>query len=775
MSSTPSANAMPVLSVESRAAALAILKQYWGYDGFLPLQEEAVAAILNRQDSLVILPTGSGKSLCYQLPALLMPGTAIVVSPLLSLMKDQVDTLNGMGIPAVMFHGGLDRDEREHLMMRLRDGEFRLLYIAPEGLANPAMLSWLKQCALSSIVIDEAHCISQWGHDFRSAYRELGHLRERFPNLAIHAFTATATPPVRDDIIRQLHLNDCAPIVGYFDRPNLLYRVIARDNPIRQICEVVKRYPDEGGIVYCISRKDVEDTATALKAKGYQALPYHAGLSAETRQRNQDAFMNERVNIVVATVAFGMGIDRSNIRYVIHTGMPKAIESYQQEAGRAGRDRQDAECVLLYSGSDVAKWRTIMGEPESEFDRLALRKLFEMSDYCQQSLCRHRFLVEYFGQAFQHEGGTCQRCDYCLGEHAALTDGPTVARKILSGVARVKERFGAAHVAAVLNGSNSEKIRQFGHDRLSTYGILQDFTIKDIQLWADQLVYQNFLERDPAYGTLRLTSEGVGLLRGESPALEKVRLSRAIKAVKKEDRPLKKHGPSPKRPNTTEEAELLEELRRLRRRLSLEKRVPAYIIFSDVTLQHLAQQKPRTLEAFRGIQGVGEVKLNTLGPEFIDVINEFMNERYPGTAIITSVSSPELTLEVVQESLPSAVPFQHPQSLVAIEDGVSRSKPNPAKEKAWARFTAGYSLEEVWQDSNRARDTVVRYLCDYIIEHGCTEPGNWIDPALFRRIETLVQEQKLTRLKPIYDALEGEVDYEPIKIGLYLIRNNPTV
>jgi ATP-dependent DNA helicase RecQ len=619
MLSPPTAPDTPDIQ-DPREAAYALLKKYWGYDQFLPLQEEAVAAIVNRQDSLVILPTGSGKSVCYQLPVLLMGGTAIVVSPLLSLMKDQVDTLNGLGIPATMLHGGLSGDERQDIMQNLRQGTYRLVYAAPEGLAREDILDWLAHCPISYFVIDEAHCISQWGHDFRSAYFELSRLRERFPELGIHAFTATATPPVRDDIVRALHLRNCTPIVGYFDRPNLLYRVQYRDQSLKQIAAVLDRYPDEGGIIYCISRKEVDDLAATLKSKGVQALPYHAGLSADVRQRHQDAFMNERVNVIVATVAFGMGIDRSNIRFVIHTGMPKSIESYQQEAGRAGRDRQPAECVLLYSGVDVAKWRTIMGEPESEYDKLALRKLFEMSDYCQQSMCRHRFLVEYFGQAF--EGTGCNHCDYCLGEHKMLEDSKTVALKILSCVARVRERFGASHVAAVLHGGNTEKIRQFGHDSLSTYGLLKEYPQRDIQLWIDQLAYQDFLIRDPEYGTLRLSGFGKNLLRGDG----EVTLAQPIKPKREpKEKKLKQHGNAPDRAHTPFEAGLLEELRRLRRRLSLEKRVPAYIIFSDVTLLHMAQVQPKTLDEFRRIQGVGEVKLNTLGPVFLEAIAEYLS------------------------------------------------------------------------------------------------------------------------------------------------------
>jgi ATP-dependent DNA helicase RecQ len=597
------------------------LKRYWGYHSFLPMQEEAIQTILERRDSLIILPTGGGKSLCYQLPALMLSGTAVVVSPLVSLMKDQVDTLNGLGIPAGFLNSSQSERERQEAIERLRQGAFQLFYVAPERFALDDFRDTLRECEIACFVIDEAHCISAWGHDFRPAYRELGRLRELFPGIGIHAFTATATPPVRDDIVRALNLHQPVLMTGDFDRPNLLYRVQYRSNLMKQLCEVLDRYPDEGGIIYCISRKDVDELAASLKSKGYKALPYHAGLSDETRQRNQDAFMNESVNIVVATVAFGMGIDRSNIRYVIHTGMPKAIENYQQEAGRAGRDRLDAECVLLYSGVDVIKWKTIMGEPKTDYDRLSVTKLFEMSDYCQKMICRHRFLVAYFGQPFDKE--TCGRCDYCLGEYEMMEDARTLALKILSCVVRVQERFGASHVAQVLHGAEAEKFRQFGHDRLSTYGLLSDFSQKDIQQWIEQLVYQGFLHREPAYSTLQLSPEGKSLLKGgELP----VSLAKPIKRAEKKSRKQRTSFSVESMDTDASppvDAGLFEALRRLRRAIATEKRMPPYIIFSDVTLREIAARKPTSLEAFQGIKGVGESKLEEFCPRFMEVVLEF--------------------------------------------------------------------------------------------------------------------------------------------------------
>lgn len=597
------------------AEATHVLKQYWGYESFLPSQEEAITSILNRQDSLVILPTGGGKSLCFQLPALLMPGLVVVISPLVALMKDQVDGLNAVGICAGFYNSSLTEVERANVVDRLRAGEYKLLYVAPERLASDGFLGLLKQLELAYFVIDEAHCISQWGHDFRPEYRMLGRLHQHFPGISVHAFTATATELVRQDMIEALQLERPNVMVGNFERPNLLYRVQHRQDTLAQVCDIVDRHPGEGGIIYCIRRADVDDLAKSLAKKGIKVLPYHAGLSDKTRQANQDAFISEQVDVVVATVAFGMGIDRSNIRYVIHTGMPKSIEHYQQEAGRAGRDRLDAECVLLFSGADVGKWMSIMGKPQSEQDQQGLQKLYEMNHYCQMATCRHRFLVEYFGQAYPK--ANCAQCDHCLGEHAIQEDSKTIARKILSCVARVKERFGVYHVSQVLKGANTEKIREFGHAELSTYGLLSAFRSKDISAWIEQMVYQGYLVKDPQYSTLRLTQDGVTLMRGEGD----IALAQPVPRKAKEDRAeARKSARKQSSDWAGVDDALFESLRQLRRSLAIAKNVPPYVIFSDVSLREMASQKPTTSAEFRRIKGVGEHKLEEFGAQFMDVI-----------------------------------------------------------------------------------------------------------------------------------------------------------
>jgi ATP-dependent DNA helicase RecQ len=431
-----------VLPSPSFDQLLRIVEQTWGYRELRPLQEQAMRAVLDGRDSLVVLPTGGGKSLCYQAPALVRGGTTIVVSPLISLMKDQVDGLRECGVPAIQFDSSQTHVERQIHESDLRAGAYRLLFVAPERLALDGFRRLLKAISVHTFAIDEAHCISHWGHDFRQEYRQLRELRAHFPAAAFHAYTATATEQVRHDIVQQLGLREPAILVGDFDRPNLTYRALTRRDLFGQVVEILDRHRGEAGIIYCIRRLDVDELCQSLRDKGYAAMPYHAGLSPEDRKAAQDAFANEECDLIVATVAFGMGIDRSNIRFVVHAGMPKSVEHYQQEAGRAGRDGLPSECVLLYTGADLMVWKRIIEKSAAEADNVspeflpnATRHLNEMNRYCAGGICRHRFLVEYFGQRFPR--ANCGACDHCLGDVAAEPHCIIIAQKILSCVARV--------------------------------------------------------------------------------------------------------------------------------------------------------------------------------------------------------------------------------------------------------------------------------------------------------------------------------------------------
>ncbi len=586
------------------------------------MQEEAIACVLDGRDSLVVLPTGGGKSLCYQAPAAHRRRLAVVVSPLIALMKDQVDGLRQAGVPAAALNSSQLPTERAGVMRALGADQVQLLYLAPERLVMDGFLERLQHAKPAFFAVDEAHCISQWGHDFRPEYRQLRALRQAFPAVAVHAYTATATPQVRGDIVAELRLKTPKVLVGSFDRPNLIYRVRPRTDRLAQVVAAIQRHAGQAGIVYCIRRSEVEELTAALTRRGFRALRYHAGLGDEERRANQDAFVNERADIVVATVAFGMGIDRSNVRYVIHTGMPKSLEHYQQEAGRAGRDGLEAECLLLVSGGDYGLWKSVLAPDGAEPPPGALRKLGDMYAFCQQAVCRHRALVTYFGQAYERD--RCGACDVCLGETVQGEDTSGVAARILEGVAELRGRFGAGHVADVLAGAATSRIAQLRHDRLAAYGTLRGETKARVRAWIDQLLAHGLLVRsDEEHPTVLLTEQGRVVLRGEvqAPALSSAGAVRPTAADADESAA----PPSADRPAGEAGAYdrlLFEALRGLRRTIAEERGVPPYIVFSDASLRDMARLKPRTREALLDVKGVGEWKYGQFGERFLGLIRQ---------------------------------------------------------------------------------------------------------------------------------------------------------
>jgi ATP-dependent DNA helicase RecQ len=586
-------------------ALRAILRQYWGYDDFRPLQEEAMRAVIDGRDSLVVLPTGGGKSLCFQAPALAMPGLAVVVSPLIALMKDQVDSLVDCGVRAACVNSTLTPAEKRDIAEEIKADRLKLLYLSPERLLTDRTLEFLQQVPLSFIAIDEAHCISEWGHDFRPEYRNLRVLKDRFPNVALHTYTATATPHVRDDIVRELGLREPEVLVGSFDRPNLIYRVRRRSDLLKQLHEVVERHADEPGIIYAIRRTDVEEIAAHLASLGYQALPYHAGLSDEDRRRNQDAFINDRCRIIVATVAFGMGIDKSNVRYVIHAAAPKSLESYQQESGRSGRDGLEAECWLFHSAGDIQTWRRLQQDLPPQAFEIAMKLLAGMDGFANGVTCRHRAITSYFGEELPIEN--CGACDVCLAELDLVDEPLIIAQKILSCVVRVQERYGGDHVAQVLVGSSEEKIIQRGHNQLSTWGILGDHNKKNVRAWIDQLIHQSYLERYGEYNVLRLTPAGWEVLRGETtPQL----LKPAKQKSKRESRASVESWEGVDRG-------LFNVLRAYRKQQAEERSVPPYVVFSDATLRDLARHLPTTPDELLTIHGIGAKKCAEYGEDIL--------------------------------------------------------------------------------------------------------------------------------------------------------------
>jgi ATP-dependent DNA helicase RecQ len=610
-----------------------LLQQYWGYTSFRPLQREAIDAVIERRDSLVVLPTGGGKSLCFQLPALVdAPGAgaatsgrrspvALVISPLIALMKDQVDGLLAQGVSAASLHSGQTPAERRAALDLLQSGACRLLYVAPEravGETADGLRALLAARGVAYVAVDEAHCISQWGHDFRPEYRLLASLREAFAGIALHAYTATATPRVRRDICDQLRLVDPAVLVGAFDRPNLTYRVLPRAHFRRQLLTILRRHAGEAGIVYCLSRRDVDELAVALADQGVRALPYHAGLDDATRHRHQDAFLNESIDVMVATVAFGMGIDRSDVRFVVHDGAPPSLEQYQQEAGRAGRDGLPAECALVTSPADFARWRERL-DSKGQWTEEARTLLRGMQRYAAATSCRHRALVGYFGQDLP--GDTCGACDWCLGELERADEPVVLAQKILSAVARTGQRWGVGHIVSVLRGEAIDAVTRSGHDTLSVFGLLGDMPAAELRGYVDQLTQAGFLVRaGDQYPTLAMSDSGVALMRGQTGCV----LFRQPLPAKGKARKPARHG---EESWAGVDATLFERLRALRLELARDRGVPPYVIFHDTTLRELARARPRRLADLHDIPGVGEKKVEAFGAAVLDVI---LGDAHPG-------------------------------------------------------------------------------------------------------------------------------------------------
>jgi ATP-dependent DNA helicase RecQ len=590
------------------------LKQHFGYSDFRPLQEAIIQDALANRDVSVLMPTGGGKSLCFQLPALIREGLTIVVSPLISLMKDQVDALQTSGIAATYLNSTLDRKDAMARWRGLHRGEYRMLYVAPERLMLDTFLERAVNWNIAQFAIDEAHCISEWGHDFRPEYRELKKLRTHFPDVPVMALTATATERVRADIVKQLKLREPRFYVASFNRPNLIYRIVPKTAPYEQLLEFIRSRPDDSGIVYCASRKSAESLARNLNEDGVSAKPYHAGLTNPERTKNQEAFLRDDVHVVTATIAFGMGINKPNVRFVVHYDLPKNLESYYQETGRAGRDGLPSECVLLFSASDVAKQLHFIEEKSESEARIAREQLRQMVHYAETRECRRATLLQYFGEQYTKQ--SCEGCDNCLTPRETF-DGTIPAQKFLSCVHRILAKsgfgFGLNHIVDVLRGADTEAIRQRSHNELSTYGIGRDLKREAWQAIGRELLRLGLIECAPGkFATLSLTPAGREALRHRTS----ITLTKQIDVVARDQRP---HA------GAIECDEMLfERLRGLRRRVADERNVPAYVIFSDVSLREMARHYPTTETEFRRIPGVGEQKLKDFAETFLSEIKNYL-------------------------------------------------------------------------------------------------------------------------------------------------------
>lgn len=604
-----------------------LLRSFFGHDSFRDGQEPLIDALLSGRDVLGVMPTGAGKSVCYQLPALMLPGLTLVISPLISLMKDQVGALLQSGIPAAYINSSLSQEEYFHVMAGARRGEYKLLYVAPERLLTEGFLSLAKTAPISLLAVDEAHCVSQWGQDFRPSYLQIPEFIGRLPKRPVlGAFTATATHQVKEDIIRLLLLRDPLKVTTGFDRPNLFFSVERPKNKIAWLYDFLRLHPQDSGIVYCSTRKQVESVYELLCAKDITAARYHAGLSDEERRVSQEDFVNDRVRVMTATNAFGMGIDKSNVGFVVHYNMPKDIESYYQEAGRAGRDGANARCVLLFSPGDVstAKYLILnsqdnesLSEEEQELlRRRDLERLDRMTGYCKTASCLRSYLLEYFGEKSKGECGSCGNCQKGLESRDITVE----ARKILSAAARAQRKYrrgiGAGSIVLMLSGSREQKVSRLGLDRLSTYGIMKDVDRGLIRDYIDFLIQEGYLcTEGDEYPVVRLGQRARGVLAGEESVTYFYR---------------KEQSSHPAAEKVTEDGPLYEELRALRRRLAQEAKIPPYMIFSNAALEDMVRRRPKDMESFRMVSGVGEVKAGKYGRAFLQKLREWEDREQEG-------------------------------------------------------------------------------------------------------------------------------------------------
>lgn len=595
--------------------ALQTLQNTFGYHHFRPLQEKIIHSTIAGEDNFVLMPTGGGKSLCYQIPAMVREGVGIILSPLISLMQDQVQALKANGVSAAFYNSSLSPNEARDILNRLEKGELDLLYVAPERLMTEAFLERLHRIKIALFAIDEAHCISQWGHDFRPEYSQLSSLRQIFPDVPIMALTATADKQTRQDILNSLQLKHAKVHIASFNRPNIRYTILEKQKPFQQVTHFLNEHKEDFGIIYCLSRKRVDELAQKLNDAGYSALPYHAGLTTQERQKTQESFQHDNVHIIVATIAFGMGIDKPNVRFVIHYDLPKNIEAYYQETGRAGRDGLASEALLLYGLGDISIIKSfIQKNNHQDQQRIEQHKLNCMTGFAEAQTCRRRVLLNYFNEALEED---CGNCDVCLNppEHY---DASIDAQKALSCVYRVQQRFGVNYVINILRGKEEARIKQLGHDRLSTYGIGKDLNQEEWHSIFRQLIHLGYLEQDIAnYSVLRLTPSSKLILQGEKQlTLAKARTKASTS---------KKMGKKQVATQGHHDRALFEKLRFLRKQLSSEAMIAPFMVFSDASLIEMCTYFPTTKEAFLAINGVGQKKLETYGASFLAAISEHQN------------------------------------------------------------------------------------------------------------------------------------------------------
>lgn len=709
-----------------------LLKKHFGYDEFRPLQAEIIKNVLSRKDSFVLMPTGGGKSLCFQLPALKFPGITLVISPLIALMKDQVDGLNENGITADFLNSSQSPEEQNRVIENLKNKTNKLLYIAPERFALPGFQNILSSLDVSLIAVDEAHCISEWGHDFRPEYRNLQNLKNFFPGVPIIALTATATKKVSEDILRQLKLKP-KTFISSFNRENLNISVINKKNALNKLINLLENYKNQSVIIYCFSRKDTENISEKLNISGFNALPYHAGLNAEVRKKNQTAFIRDNVNIIVATIAFGMGIDKPDVRLIVHYTYPKTLEGYYQEIGRAGRDNLPSECFLFYTYADTRKHEFFIGQIEdAKMREAAQEKLNEVLEFAETSICRKKQLLRYFGEELKED---CGNCDICLRGNDKI-DATEITRKILSAILRTEQRFGKNHIIEVLLGKNTKAVKRHRHEQLSVHGIVKDFTDAELGQIIKNLLDNNLIQKsDGQYPTLSITKKGalflqsderLEILRPQSDKLDKQKTKTELEF----------------------DANLFEALRQKRKELAEERNVPPFMIFGDKTLQEMAHYFPVDAKSLSRISGVGEKKLVEYGDLFILEIKKYAEENNINMEEIRKINKPNLNTKT---------------------GGANRQQ---YYQKTIELLRKKTPIERIAKHQKYTVSTIVGHI-EKIIDDEINIDLEYLKLPLerFDEICKIFAKMEDERLKPVFEDLSGKYSYEEIKLARALMKN----
>ena len=723
------------------------LKTYFGYDTFLPGQEEVTQRILAGQDALVLMPTGGGKSLTYQLPTLMLPGMAIIVSPLIALMQDQVNRLRTNGVAATFINSSLSPNIREARERAVLDGRVKLLYVAPERLMTLSFLTLLdevqQRVGISLMAVDEAHCVSEWGHDFRPEYRQLGQVRARFPQLPVMALTATATERVRQDIVNQLKLHDPYIHIASFNRPNLAYEVRPKTRDAhKELLQLLRAQPNAPVIIYCLTRKGVDELTAILKLNAINALPYHAGMSNEDRASNQERFIRDDVPVLVATVAFGMGIAKPDVRMVIHYNIPKSLEGYYQESGRAGRDGEPAQCIIFYNYGDRHKIEFMISQSEEQEQRVGLQQLQQVINYCESQTCRRHILLNYFGETPEHDG--CDNCDNCLRSPSVVEDHTINAQKFLSCIGRTNQRFGMRYIIDILRGANTQKIRDNNHSELSTYGIGKDLSVEQWQRLGRTLLQQGLLsESTDGFATLKFNLLSREILRSQRTFEMSVPLKPKVEYV-----PAKQQITQ----LTPEEQLLFEHLRKMRKDLADLQNVPPYAIFPDVTLQALAHFRPLDRDLFASIPGVGEHKLAAYFAPFSDAIERYCVDHNLAT------------------NLPIPPKREQARPIVTSDTRLL----SPSASITLDLYRQGISPAIIAEQRGFQLSTAMGHLSEAIEAGEVVDTSSLISDEHRQAIEYAIQQCGDSPLKPIKEFLGDEYSYGEIRIVVALVHREAT-